>query len=142
VVKAMPLVTSRYEVLCDGEKNMTAQDVITIRIVLKYDNLKEDQYPGWVFSQKYPFLKKHQWYIMIVDQQTKERVVQIEKIIATEKNEAVFEMKQRFGQAGTFKFHVLCMNDSYLGFDFGFDMEFTILTEDPEREEIPVMKED
>ena len=79
---------------------------------------------------------------MIVDQQTKERVVQIEKIIANEKNEAIFEMKQRFGQAGTFKFHVLCMNDSYMGFDFGFDMEFTILTEDPEREEIPVMKED
>ena len=121
---------------------MTAVDVITIRVVLKYDLLGEDECPGWVCSKKYPFLKKHNWYIVIVDQQTKEKVIQIEKIIANEKNEAKYEMKQRFGQAGQFKFHVMVMNDSYMGFDHGVDLEFKVLAEDPERVEIQVSKED
>jgi len=37
---------------------------------------------------------------------------------------------------------VFCLNDSYMGLDFGFDMDFTILQDDPEREIIPVNKED
>jgi len=64
----MPLVSITHEALCEGEKNMTAVDVITIRVVLKYDLLKEGEIPGWVCSKKYPFLKKHNWYIVIVDQ--------------------------------------------------------------------------
>ena len=93
----MPLVSVSSEICCEGEKNMTAQDVITIRLTIKYDLLKENEVPGYICSSRYPFLKKHNWYLMIVDAATKEKVVQIEKVIANEKNEAKFEMKQRFG---------------------------------------------
>jgi len=93
----MPLVSVSSEISCEGEKNMTAQDVITIRIKIQYDNLKENEVPGYVCSKRFPFLKKHNWYLMIVDAATKEKVVQIEKVIANETNVAKFEMKQRFG---------------------------------------------
>ena len=135
-VKAMPIVSLSSEVFCDGERNMTQNDVITIRVTLKYDFLKDDETPGWVHSHKYPYLKKHNWYIMIVDAQTKERVMQLDKVIANDGNEAKFEMKQRFGQAGQFKFIVMAMNDSYVGLDKELEVGFSVMDEDKDREEI------
>ena len=41
VVKALPIVSLESEVFCDGERNMTANDVITIRVTIKYDFLEE-----------------------------------------------------------------------------------------------------
>ena len=79
---------------------------------------------------------------MITDAQTKEKVLQVEKVIANEKNEAKFEMKQRFGQAGQFKFHVFVMNDSYVGFDKELEVDFKVVAEDKDREEIGQHKED
>ena len=141
-VKAMPIVSLSSEVFCDGERNMTQNDVITIRVTLKYDFLKDDETPGWVHSHKYPYLKKHNWYIMIVDAQTKERVMQLDKVIANDGNEAKFEMKQRFGQAGQFKFIVMAMNDSYVGLDKELEVGFSVMDEDKDREEIKQHQED
>ena len=141
-IKALPIVSIDSACSCEGERNMTAQDVITIRVNVKYDMLEEGQIPGWVCSKKYPFLKKHNWYIMIVDAQTKERVLQIEKVIANTTNSCKFEMKQRFGQAGQFKFHVFVMNDSYVGFDKELEVSFSVLAEDKEREELKQHQED
>ena len=41
-VKAMPIVSVESEVFCLGEKLMTAQDVISIKITVKYDFLQEN----------------------------------------------------------------------------------------------------
>ena len=94
--------------------------------------MDEKTAPGYVCSKKYPFLKKHAWYVIITDA-AKERLIQIEKIIAVEGNKAIFEMKQRFGQQGHFTFNVMVMNDSYVGFDKEFVCEFDIVDEDKTR---------
>jgi hypothetical protein len=143
-IKAMPMVSLEYKVHTDGEAVITAVDVITFQFKLKYENLKEDQQPGFVCSKKYPFLKKQNWYVIICDAKTKETVIHFEKISVKEGdgNIAKFEMKQRFGQPGNFKFHAFFMNDSYLGFDLEQAIEFNVALEDKNRVIPPVSKED
>ena len=46
---------------------MTASDIISIEIRVEYDNLPADAVPGYVCSKNYPFLKRSNWYIVIVD---------------------------------------------------------------------------
>lgn len=129
----MPLVTVSNKVEVEGEETITASDVISFTIKLKYDNLPEDQCPGYICSKNYPFIKKSNWYIVIVDAQTRQNVVQIERLQAKEGNECKFEMKQRFGRAGKFAFHCFICNDSYIGFDKEMAIEVNVLQDDPAR---------
>ena len=133
VVKAMPLVTVTSKAYVEGEKTMTASDIISIEIRVEYDNLPEDAVPGYVCSKNYPFLKRSNWYIVIVDAQTKMNVVQVERIIPEDGNFAKFEMKQRFGRAGKFAFHCHVMSDSYVGFDKEISIEIDVMRDDPDR---------
>ena len=133
VVKAMPLVTVTSKAYVEGEKTMTASDIISIEIRVEYDNLPADAVPGYVCSKNYPFLKRSNWYIVIVDAQTKQNVVQVERIIPEDGNFAKFEMKQRFGRAGKFAFHCHVMSDSYVGFDKEISIEIDVMRDDPDR---------
>ena len=75
VIKAMPLVSVSSKVWVEGEETITASDIISFEIKIVYDNLNDKQTPGYVCSKNYPFIKKSNWYIVIVDAQTKENVV-------------------------------------------------------------------
>ena len=50
VIKVMPLITVTSKVEVEGETTMTASDIISIKIEVKYDNLPEKQGPGYVIS--------------------------------------------------------------------------------------------
>jgi len=143
-IKAMPVISCEAKVHTEGEKIITAQDVITFDIQVTYDFLSKDEKPGYVCSKKYPFLKKHSWYVILTDARTKETVIHFEKISVKEDdgNVAKFEMKQRFGQPGQFNFHMILMNDSYIGFDFQKELTFKVELEDKSRVIPEVSKED
>ena len=51
----------------EGENEMTMSDFITIEIKVKLANLKDDEFPGYVHSPKYPHLKKQGFWIIISD---------------------------------------------------------------------------
>lgn len=142
VIKALPLVTVSNTVEVEGESSITASDIISFEIKITYDNLAEDQCPGYICSKSYPFIKKSNWYIVIVDAATKENVVQIERIQAKEGNSCKFEMKQRFGRAGKFAFHCYVCNDSYVGFDKEMAIEVEVMQDDPARVVAEYSKED
>lgn len=76
----MPLVTVDSKVEVEGESTITASDIISFKINIKYDLLPDNVGPGYVHSQNYGFLKLSKWYIVIVDEQTKENVIQIEQL--------------------------------------------------------------
>lgn len=142
MIKVMPLITVTSKVEVEGETTMTASDIISIKIEVKYDNLPEKQGPGYVVSQAYPFLKKHQWHIIVTDAQTRENIVQAERIHAEDDNVAKFEMKQRFGRVGLFQFHVFIVNDSFIGFDKEIDIDIDVKKDDPDRVIEDYAKED
>ena len=143
VVKAMPICSVSSSVECEGEKVITATDIVTFKIEIKYENLPEDMGPGYICSRNYHFLKRSHWYICITDANTKEQVIAIERIIPKEdSNVVVYEMKQRLGRAGTFAFHAFLCNDSYMGFDKEVSLEATIVNEDPDRVIEEYSKED
>lgn len=96
-IKVMPLVSVKAEAFTEEEKEMTMSDAITLKFSIKYDNLGEKEYPGYVCSRRFPYLKKQSWHLLVTDGQTKEKLVIHNKMMVKEKNEVSFEMKQRFG---------------------------------------------
>lgn len=143
VIKVMPLVTVANKVWVDGEDMITAADIITFQITITYDNLPENQCPGYIHSENYPFVRKANWYIVITDAQTKSNVIQVERLQAKDgSNVCKFEMKQRFGRAGKFAFHCFISNDCYVGFDKEMSIEVDVMAEDPSRVTYEYSKED
>lgn len=143
-IKSMPVISVDAKVFTQDEKMITAQDVITFSVTINYDLLDEKTQPGYVCSKKYPYLKKSCWYVIMTDSKTRENVLHFEKVMCKEGdgNKAKFEMKQRFGAPGEFKFYLMILNDSYIGFDVEKELSFTVVTEDKDRVIPEVSKED
>ena len=50
VIKVMSLVSVKNKVQVEGEKTITASDIITFEISITYDNLPEKMGPGYICS--------------------------------------------------------------------------------------------
>lgn len=86
---------------------------------MKLSNLNEKEFPGYVHSNNYPYLKKQGWWVIISDM-VKDRTILAHKIVFHEKkqmeirvarqeevdkeplNEEIIEFRQRFGVANKF----------------------------------------
>jgi len=150
LVRVLPLVTVSATAFTEGEPVSTVTDLVTIRFTIKYDNLKDREFPGFVHSRRYPYLKKQSWWILLTDA-TKEKTILAHKLtfrstkntegrlkkeeeVAKEPlNEETFEFKQRFAQVGTFRFLATFINDSYAGFEKETLLEFSVVKEDTSR---------
>lgn len=134
VIRVLPLVKCSARCYTENQTEMTMNDAVTWEFKVEYPNLKENEFPGYVHSNHYPFLKKQSWWVMVTDA-AKEKVVFCNKLVfrgnkteegrvtnlrglANEpKNMEMFEMRQRLGKQGGFRFLVTFINDSYVGFD-------------------------
>ena len=67
VVKIMPVIDCEVDVFTEGEKEMTQTDAITIRLKLTLHNFNEKEFPGYVHSHNYPYLKKPSFWVIISD---------------------------------------------------------------------------
>jgi hypothetical protein len=65
---------------------------------------------------------------------TEGRLIPPEEVEKEPMNEEILEIRQRFGQVGTFRFICSFMNDSYVGFDKETLLEFTVVKDDATRE--------
>jgi len=150
LVRVMPVVEVSAKAFCEGENEMTMSDIITFKLSIKLQNMNEKEFPGFVHSQQYPNLKKQGWWIIISDQmkdrcirahrlvfknpkQNEFRLAEQDEIDKEPLNEEHFEFRERFGQAGTFKFICTFMNDSYVGFDKEVPLQFDVVQDDPSR---------
>lgn len=158
VIRVLPNVKCSARAYTENADDMTMADAVTWEFKIEYPSLKENEFPGYVHSNHYPFLKKQSWFIMVTDV-TKEKTIFVQKQVfrgkKTEegrvtnlrgldkepKNVEIFEVRQRLGKAGSFKFLVTFMNDSYVGFDQEVLMEFT-LAEEPNRDVFEYLEED
>jgi hypothetical protein len=58
LVRVLPVVDVSARAFTEGENEMTMSDAITLQFKIKYVNLKEKEFPGYVHSLQYPYLKK------------------------------------------------------------------------------------
>ena len=65
VIKAMPLISVTSA--AQPSRNNDGSEPLTIKIDVKYDNLPDNQEPGYVHSAAYPDLKKHSLYVIVTD---------------------------------------------------------------------------
>lgn len=59
--------------LIESEK-LYASDYIKLEFRVEYLNHTKDEQEGYVHTRNYPYLKKHSWYFMLCDAQTKEKI--------------------------------------------------------------------
>lgn len=148
LVRVLPHVVCTAKCFTENQEEMFASDFITWQFKVQYPSLSEKEFPGYVHSKAFPFLKKQAWYVMVTDE-SKQRIIFVQKIMlrATKNeegrianieeiqkeplNEAIFELRQRLGRPGQYRFLVTFMNDSYMGFDQSILMEFTVKPDDP-----------
>lgn len=76
----MPVIDVSAVACTEGEPEMTQSDAITLQFKLKLPNLDPREYPGYVHSQEYPFLKKQAWWILITDL-NKDKTILAHKIV-------------------------------------------------------------
>jgi hypothetical protein len=58
VIQGFPLINLSVEAYTEGEKEVVAGDIITIKIKITQLNVPEGKHMGYVYSNRYPFLKK------------------------------------------------------------------------------------
>ena len=90
-------------------------------------NVPEGQQAGFVHSNKYPYLKQNQWYMVFTDAE----VINFFNMEKLSIKERVFtkEIKERMQMPGRTQLNIILKNDSYKGFDKLIRVEFTVLKE-------------
>lgn len=130
-IEQMPLCTSTFTAFVEGKdpkEDIMSTDMVTLKIKTVFENMGPHQQPGYVHSQRFPFLKRGKVFFMVVDAQTKERLVMLD-IQVPKENFVEHEMKQRFQRGAVYKFVVKIFHDSYIGFDHEAELELTIKEE-------------
>jgi len=68
-ISVMPLVTVSATAEVVGDDEMVAGDFVTIRVTARLDNVGENDEPGYVHTNNYPYLKKCHYFVLITDAQ-------------------------------------------------------------------------
>jgi len=80
LVKVLPVVDVSARAFTEGETEMTVSDAITLQFKIKYVNLNEKEFPGYLHSMQFPYLKKQSWWILVTDL-SKEKTIFAHKIV-------------------------------------------------------------
>jgi len=118
-------VKAEYSV--DGEELVAVGDILTIKITITHVNLQENESLGFVHSNRFPYLKASQWYLIFTDQEENE-LVAMDKLFIKEKVH-VKELKERMSVEGALTITLLLRNDSYRGFDKKVELKIPVLKE-------------
>lgn len=114
-IQHFPLIDLKVEAYVEGENEIAVGDLLTIKITVNQENLKEGEEVGFVHSNKFPFLKRSSWYLIFADS-TESDFLAMEKLVIKEKI-FVKEMKDPLRVPGKLNMNVILKNDSYKGFD-------------------------
>lgn len=114
-VKHFPIIDLKVEAFVEGETDIAVGDLLTIKITVTQENLKDGEEAGFVHSNKYPFLKRSSWYLIFADA-TETDFLAMEKLTIKEKV-FVKEMKDPLRVPGKLMMNIILKNDSYKGFD-------------------------
>lgn len=114
-VNHFPLIDLKVEAYVEGENEIAVGDLLTIKITVTQENLKDGEETGYVHSNKYPFLKNSSWYLIFADA-TETDFLAMEKLTIKERL-FVKEMKDPLRMPGKLTMNIILKNDSYKGFD-------------------------
>lgn len=51
LVRVLPVVNVEARAFVEGENELTVQDAITLQFKIKYQNLNEKEFPGYIHSK-------------------------------------------------------------------------------------------
>jgi len=118
-------VKAEYSV--DGDEQVAVGDLLTIKITITHVNLQDNESLGFVHSNRFPYLKPSQWYLLFTDQEENE-LVAMDKLVIKEKIH-VKELKERMTVDGPLVITLLLRNDSYRGFDKKVELKIPVQKE-------------
>lgn len=111
----------------EGEKEIAVGDILTIKLTITHRNLGDKDSPGFVHSNKFPFLKQSSWFLIFTDAEENDFLA-MEKLVIKERV-FVKEIKERLSRPGRMMFYMILRNDSYRGFDKKISVNIDVLKE-------------
>lgn len=70
LIRVLPAVEVSAKAGVIGSDQIMTGDLVTFEFRIRYPNLTEKEYPGYVHSLSYPYLKKQTWWIILSDKQS------------------------------------------------------------------------
>ena len=70
LIKVLPMVEVTAKAFVEGSEVITTSDYITIQFKIRYPHFSERQYPGFVHSLRYPYLKRQAWWLILSENAT------------------------------------------------------------------------
>ncbi|TNV72627.1 hypothetical protein FGO68_gene1853 [Halteria grandinella] len=137
-IPCFPVIDVKAEYSVDGEELVAVGDILTIKITITHVNLQENESLGFVHSNRFPYLKASQWYLIFTDQEENE-LVAMDKLFIKERVH-VKELKERMTTEGALSITLLLRNDSYRGFDKKVELKIPVQKE--VKREIPEYNEE
>jgi len=134
-------VELQAEIVVEDEGEIVVGDVATCNVRLLRKHLREDEAMGPVHAPLYPEPKIEEWWIFLVEEEDKKRIVHFERILDPGR---LVEEQLRFQVTRPGKnnlvLHALC--DSYAGIDKRVELNFDAMAEDQHKRELPAHEED
>lgn len=121
------MIDVKAEYSVDGDEQVAVGDLLTIKITITHVNLQDNESLGFVHSNRFPYLKPSQWYLLFTDQEENE-LVAMDKLVIKEKIH-VKELKERMTVDGPLVITLLLRNDSYRGFDKKVELKIPVQKE-------------
>lgn len=66
-INSFPLIDVKASYFVEGETDIAVGDILTIKIEITHTNLTDNQYLGFVHSNKFPYLRQSSWYLVFTD---------------------------------------------------------------------------
>eukprot|EP00903_Cladosiphon_okamuranus_P005360 g5354.t1 len=127
VCSIIPDVDVKVDIFVEDESEIAENDLVTIKVTLTRNNVKEGDTVSPVYAPKYPLFAEEGWWVLVGDLGRK-TIFSFERITDNGRV-ATKEVKMMApNKPGTVKLDVFVKSDSYIGLDQKKAVEFEVIS--------------
>lgn len=141
-IENLPNIKVIPEVITEGSEDIVVHDIVSIKVKIHREELKENERAQPVCSRTYPTLKTEKFYVYLTDLKDDGIFAYIQFTGTEKEQEKVIKFQAPPNMIGECKMRVHCFSDSYVGLDSVSEFSFTIKQESQTRSIFSYHEED
>ena len=141
-ISNFPNTTITAEIETEGVDDIVVFDMVSIKVKIVRNQLKDGEIVSPVCSRSYPFMKYEKYHVFFTDITDNNIFSYIQLSENTKIQEQWIKFQVPPNLAGDLLLKVHCFSDSYIGFETGTELKFTIKASSEKREVIQYHEDD
>jgi hypothetical protein len=141
-IENLPNIKVIPEVITEGSEDIVVHDIVSIKVKIHREELKDNERAQPVCSRTYPTLKTEKFYVYLTDLKDDGIFAYIQFTGTEKEQEKVIKFQAPPNMIGECKMRVHCFSDSYVGLDSVSELSFTIKQESQTRSIFSYHEED